>query len=184
MSFEVEMKFRIENTDGFLNVCTAHGMIFGPPVEERDVFYQHPSRDFAVTDEGLRIRHRAGEYFITYKGPKIDSLTKTRQEIELPLHCDEENYTKWENLLLSLGFIHAGIVTKIRRTAHFDFRNRSFEITLDTLPVQGSFAELETIAEEASLDAAKTSLWELAATLHLEENIRISYLEMVLGSKM
>lgn len=84
--YEVEVKFRILDLTGFLfrleRDCFAH---FDPPVIETDLFFQHPVRDFAKTDECLRIRSRQGELMITYKGAKVDLLTKTREEIELPL---------------------------------------------------------------------------------------------------
>ena len=44
-----------------------------------------PCRDFAQTDEALRIRTVGDTSFVTYKGPKLDATTKTRRELELPL---------------------------------------------------------------------------------------------------
>ena len=39
--------------------------------EERDLYFNHPLRDFGETDEALRLRLVSGRCLITYKGPKI-----------------------------------------------------------------------------------------------------------------
>ena len=183
MLYEVEMKFQVGDVSSFLHLLAKFDVRLGDSVEEQDFFYQHPSRDFAKTDEGLRIRHRNGEYRITYKGPKIDSLTKTRQEIELPLHCSAETAREWDALLLALGFRQAGIVRKSRRSAKWHHGNRDFSITLDHLESLGDFVEIETTAADSDLDCARESLLQLAKMLDLSENIRTSYLEMVLERK-
>lgn len=85
--FEVEMKFRVQNIVEFITILAQkYSAHFDPEVIETDLFFQHPVRDFAKTDECLRLRCRHNELMITYKGAKIDSLTKTREEIELPLY--------------------------------------------------------------------------------------------------
>ena len=69
-----------------------------------DSYFAHPARDFAVTDEALRIRQANGDCYITYKGPKIDATTKTRREIELPLPSGPRTCEQFTELLESLGF--------------------------------------------------------------------------------
>ena len=54
----------------------------GEPAEQVDTYFSHPARDFAATDEALRIRSIDQENFVTYKGPKLDATTKTRREID------------------------------------------------------------------------------------------------------
>ena len=53
---------------------------------QEDIYFNSPIVDFAKTDEALRIRttKQSDEkhIFITYKGAKIDSESKTREEIE------------------------------------------------------------------------------------------------------
>ena len=87
--FEVEQKFRV---DGFAEIEThlaRLGAEIENPIEQVDTYFAHPQRDFAATDEALRIRQVGDENFVTYKGPKIDSQTKTRREIELPFASGE-----------------------------------------------------------------------------------------------
>ena len=56
----------------------------GPPVEHEDTYLNHPSRDFAATNEGSGSAGWATSNAITYKGPKRAGPTKTREEIEVP----------------------------------------------------------------------------------------------------
>ena len=73
-----------------------------------DRYFAHPSRDFARTDEALRLR-RIGEFnFITYKGPKLDATTKTRREIEIGLADGQQAATDAAELLAAIGFHHGG----------------------------------------------------------------------------
>ena len=177
--YEVEMKFRIASPSDFERKLESISVVLGSPVEEYDQFYQHPSRDFLQTDEGLRIRRRVctdgiEECFLTYKGPKIDSLTKTRKEIEIRL----ETVEPWHEILIVLGFRPAAVVAKTRRRGRLTEDGRNFDVLLDVLP-NGTFAELETTAEEADLEAARQAVLDLAAKIRLGESIRTSYLEML-----
>ncbi len=191
MSYEVEAKFRIVDLAALERRIISLGGTFGEPIEENDRFYQHPARDFAATDEGLRIRLRGTgpdrECRITYKGPKIDRKTKTRREIEIPLQA--ERFEEWDRLLQALGFRPAGTVWKRRKICSLSFEGRDFEITIDELPVladensSGLFSEIETSAESETLESARESLLKFAATLPLGENIRQGYLEMILDRR-
>ena len=178
--YEVEMKFRITSPSDFERKLESVGVVLGVPVEEIDQFYRHPARDFAKTDEGLRIRRRVfadgtEERFLTYKGPKIDPLTKMRKEIEIRLEVDQP----WHDVLTALGFQPVAVVTKSRRRGTLTEDGRSFDVVLDVLPELGTFTEIETIAEEADAGAARQALLDLAGTLNLDESIRTGYLEML-----
>jgi adenylate cyclase, class 2 len=59
--------------------------------------------------------------------------------------------------------------------------NRSFKILFDDVRHAGLFAEIETIAGQAELDAARQALTALAAELGLSNSERRSYLEIVLS---
>lgn len=90
--FEVEMKFRVQSVKDFMKILEQKYFArFDPEVIETDHFFQHPVRDFAKTDECLRLRRRQNELMITYKGAKIDTLTKMREEIELPLYSERDS---------------------------------------------------------------------------------------------
>ncbi|MBN2014614.1 MAG: class IV adenylate cyclase [Candidatus Altiarchaeota archaeon] len=42
-------------------------------------------RDLRKSDEALRVRTANGRYVLTYKGPKVDLETKTREEVNSPV---------------------------------------------------------------------------------------------------
>src|SRR4029079_17138635 len=88
VQFEVEQKHRVDDTGALTDRLAALGVAIGPPAVQVDQYFAHPCRDFASTDEALRIRTTGGASFVTYKGPKVDKTTKTRREIELPLDRD------------------------------------------------------------------------------------------------
>ncbi|MDO4550746.1 MAG: class IV adenylate cyclase [Planctomycetia bacterium] len=98
--YEVEQKYRLGDPEAFLAKISENNVKWELEIHETDMYFQHPVRDFAQTDEALRLRQRKifscktlqekenspeEEYFVTYKGPKLKGKTKTRQEIELPL---------------------------------------------------------------------------------------------------
>ena len=199
MPFEVEQKFQFESEKEFLDFSRfsvailqdQRGGVELGVVEETDVYYNHPSRDFVQTDEALRIRHRViqgkSQLRITYKGPKLDVLTKTRKELELPLAVQSEQdcselKCKWDVLLQALGFNPVGSVYKIRRKIQFVWDGVPVELSLDRLPaINGYFAEVELIAQtESDLDAARAKLFQIADSLKLVKIVKKSYLNLVL----
>ena len=184
-TFEVEIKFRAHDiTKLEQQLQPFGGTKFGEQVTEFDSFFQHPCRDFVQTDECLRLRNRVlpdgtSKHSLTYKGPKIDALTKTRQEIELPVTEPEH----WESLLLALGFHKKASVHKFRRRQKLVVNNRHIGIVLDTLPAlpeaSRTFIELETLATEDELEECRTQILGIAEQLGLNEPIRDSYLQLV-----
>jgi len=179
--YEVEQKFRLtDDPAAFEAKLAALGVSFGPATEQSDQYFAHPARDFAQTDEALRIR-TVGEWnCVTYKGPKIDATTKTRRELELPIEPGAGGAARFADLLLSLGFSSVATVRKQRRTAHMTRGDRTAEVVLDHIDRLGWFAEIELSADEAGLDDARQALFELGQTLGLTEIERRSYLEMLL----
>lgn len=91
--FEIEMKFPLRDPGAFLRAAEERGVAWTRKVAEVDTYFQHPCRDFALTDEALRLRRHlvttaescVFECLATYKGPKLPGPTKTRRELEFPL---------------------------------------------------------------------------------------------------
>ena len=82
MPIEVEQKFPVADRAALDRQLAALGFVPRDAELQVDQYFAHPARDFARTDEALRIR-RVGQFnYITYKGPKLDATTKTRREIE------------------------------------------------------------------------------------------------------
>jgi adenylate cyclase class 2 len=183
MLYEVENKFPVEDLESMARRLVAHGARFDEAIEQVDHYFAHPARDFAQTDEALRIR-RVGECnLVTYKGPKIDQATKTRYELELPLATGGELARQYVQLLRALGFRSVAEVRKRRRCGRFTWRQWPVEATLDEVEGVGRFVELEIRTDADTLREAQTSLIALAAELGLTNVERRSYLEMLLASR-
>ncbi len=138
---------------------------------QRDIYYDHPCKDYAESDEAVRVRYENDEVFITYKGPKIDRTTKTREEIEFQVP-DGENA---ESFLERLGFIKKIEVVKERRLYHYE----GMEICLDDVKGLGKFIEIEKQGEP---DVERPKVLELAKEMGLKELITLSYMEMLMES--
>jgi adenylate cyclase class 2 len=178
--FEVEQKFPMGQPAAMEAALRHLGAKFSTAVVQIDRYFAHPARDFARTDEALRIRQVGERNLITYKGAKLDSTTKTRREIELPLAEGAASAEQWASLLIALGFAPAGVVRKTRRAAGLEFGGWHFDIALDEVDELGNFIELELAGDEGNLDAARDALAQLAARLGLAQNERRSYLELLL----
>jgi adenylate cyclase class 2 len=181
MKYEVEQKFPVDDLADVQSRLIELGAAISPPQEEWDLYFVHPVRDFARTDEALRIRRKKDFYAITYKGPKIDQTTKTRREIELPLGDTAEVALQWVELLKALGFSPLAEVRKSRRKAWVKWDNRQVEVSLDRVEQLGAFVELELVVEPAELEAAKAVVASLAERLGLRNSERRSYLELLLA---
>ncbi len=179
-SYEVEQKFPVEDLAGVAERMGALGATVGEPQVEVDLYFAHPARDFAETDEALRIRRKGQKHFITYKGPKIDRTTKTRREIDLPLPAEAGTFDAWRGILEALGFSPVAEVRKSRRKAHIAWQDRNVECSLDEVDRLGTFVELELIADAEQLDTARACIGSLAEELGLSGSERRSYLELLL----
>jgi len=182
MRFEVEQKHRVADVAALEALLGERGAKPGAAVEQVDQYYAHPARDFAKTDEALRIRTVAERSFVTYKGPKVDATTKTRRELELPLDASDGDGQKFATLLEALGFTPVAMVRKQRRTFHLQYQGHDVEGALDEVAGVGTFVELELQADDETVDTAKQAVSSLAAELNLGESERRSYLEMLLMS--
>lgn len=181
MHFEVEQKFPVEGLAPLEAALAPLGAAFHGECQQADHYFNHPQRDFAVTDEALRIRSVGEENFVTYKGPKIDAATKTRRELELPLEPGMAAAQQFGELLEALGFRPVACVRKTRRKYQLDWQGRPFEVALDDVAGLGQFVELETQTAAAEVPAAQSGLQALAAQLGLARAERRSYLELLLA---
>lgn len=179
MPLEVEQKFRVADHAPIEVRLAQLGASPQDDIEQCDTYYAHPSRDFARTDEALRIRRAGSSSYLTYKGPKLDVTTKTRWEIELPIQSAD----RLAELLESLGFVPVAQVFKLRRIMKVERASFSVEVALDKIKRLGNFVELEVAAEIAELDAARAEIAQFAAELGLTESERRSYLELLLAAQ-
>jgi len=150
--------------------------------EQSDVYLAHPSRDFASTDESLRVRSErvlppngngTWHTMVTYKGPKVSLLTKARYERELPFGQGTSPEDALD-LFMRLGFTQALTVVKERRMLELD----GIEVSLDMVSGLGAFMELELVSDD--LKEAEGRVLALLSRLGQEGTERRSYLELLL----
>ena len=192
--YEVELKFPVPDTRAIEQRLVALAARVHEPIEQVDRYFAHPCRDFARTDEALRLRRTGDDVAITWKGPRIDAATKTRREIELPLsdalpqrgdtfHPAEFSVERWTELLEALGFRPVATVAKRRRPARVFWQGADVEVVLDCVTGLGDFVELELQAAEADVPRARACLESLAREIGCGAAERRSYLELLLESQ-
>jgi len=135
-----------------------------------DVYYSHPSRDFGRTDEGLRLRVENDLTVVTYKGPKLDPRSKTREELEISVG-NAETFAK---ILERLGFKPVMRISKQRRI----YGLRGVSVCLDRVRGLGDFVEFEFEGED--LEEGRTRILALMEELGVRGNERRSYLELTI----
>jgi adenylate cyclase class 2 len=177
---EVEVKFAVTDFGPIEAALAAHGVIIAPPRRDTDHYFNAPDRDFAVTDEAVRVRTIGEKNFVTYKGPKIDRETKTRLEIEVPLADGEEVAADFCRLLTHLRYRPVAVVRKTRRVAEFTRDGFDMQVTFDEVDGVGRYAELEVVAPEDRADGAKAAVLAAAVEFELTHSERRSYLQLLL----
>jgi adenylate cyclase class 2 len=179
MQLEVEQKYPVANHDEVQAKLLELGCQLHAPLRQVDLYFAHPARDFAQTDEALRLRRTNDDARITYKGPKLDAMTKTRREIELPL-AGENAYERHRELLTVLGFREVREVRKLRTPGELPWEGTKIEVALDDVDELGTFIELERLAGPDELEHAKQRIAALAARLGLQNPERRGYLDLLL----
>lgn len=192
--YEVEVKVRADH-EAVDERLAAVGAGTGRRVAQLDTYFDAPHRDFAETDEAVRVRREApvegvgqdlesvvmaairGERAgaVTYKGPLIESASKTREEFETGV----DDVDEMASILDRLGFVPVGSVRKVRRV----YEVRGYLVTLDEVVGLGSFVEVEAEASESEIDRVREGGRDLLEELGLDpdDQIRTSYLGMLMG---
>lgn len=178
--YEVELKFRVDH-DRFRDRLIALGAEPTGQRTQTDTYYDAPHREFAETDEALRIRRESTQSEtvekLTYKGPLVEAESKTRIEHETRVADGAE----LDRALAGLGFSPAATVEKHREF----YALEGYTITLDAVSGLGEFLEIEAAADEESISTVRDGAIDLLAELGLDpdDQIRTSYLGLLLASK-
>ncbi len=161
-------------------------------VTQTDVYYDAPHREFAETDEALRLRRERGsedgdgnadgradestETRLTYKGPLVERASKTREERETAVADPKA----MRGILDGLGFEPAATVEKERERFLLD----GYTVTLDSVVGLGEFLEVEAEAAESEIETVREGALDVLRDLRLdpEERIRTSYLGLLLAA--
>jgi adenylate cyclase, class 2 len=183
MSYEVEVKYRLVDHDKLKRRLVERGAQEQAALLQEDTYLSHPARDFAVTNEALRLRKTGEENRITYKGPRRRGPTKTREEIEINLANGHDAFGQALRLFQNLGFRPVATIRKRRMPFHLTESQHDLEVTLDQAESLGDFAEIETIADdESDVPRAQAAVLAVAEQLGLTEVEPRSYLRMVIDA--
>ncbi len=172
---EIEVKARVDDARKMEKAILAIGATPIGIQDQADTYYNAPHRDFEKTDEALRIRMQDGKSFLTYKGSKMDKVSKTRKEFNVEIDYADS----MKHILTSLGFFAVATVTKKRK----NYRLGDFLISIDEVQNLGNFMEIELQAEDSRKYQEKVeSIFNFIEKLGItkESTIRQSYLEMLL----
>ena len=186
--YEVELKCRADH-DALREKLAELGAEHVDNRTQTDTYYDAPHRDFAETDEALRIRHeqsvdREGQPAnseavtkITYKGPLVESESKTREEHETVVDSE----SALEGVLSGLGFEPAATVEKDREF----YTLEGYTVTLDNVRGLGEFVEIEREATESEVETVRDGAVDVLSALGLDpsEQIRTSYLGLLLAAE-
>ncbi|MFO8018653.1 MAG: class IV adenylate cyclase [Promethearchaeia archaeon] len=190
---EVEIKVRITEPEKIRQKFEQLEGKYMLSLEHEDTYYNMPERlrDFRKTDEALRIRKstefqkedkQKGEitnFYLTYKGKKLDKVSKTREELETKV----KDGKKLKQILDLLTFREIFTVKKERELYKIPFDGKQIEALIDYLPIlQEHFIEVEIRAkDEGQIKSAREILFRFLKKIGItkEESIRKSYLELI-----
>ncbi len=188
-SYEVEVKVAIKSPAATEQALLGLGAMKTNSETEVDEYFNHPCRSFEDTDEALRIRKRettglaatpahqqADIVEMTYKGPKLDTSTKTRYEMSVGL----SDAVSAQSILERLGFTSVATVKKERTF----YSVSDMVVSLDIVEDLGSYLEAEQIVgTKGEIPRAREGIFQFLGKLglHREDSIRESYLELYLN---
>ena len=174
-------------------------------VRQIDTYYDAPHRDFAETDEALRLRRETRDpgsgsdsapldtadsappdttegdasapetTKLTYKGPLIDAESKTREEHETAVADGDSAAAIFDGL----GVEPVAVVEKHRVFFEID----GYTVTLDRVEGLGEFVEVEIEASESTdVESLRRGAFDVLRRLGLDPNeqVRTSYLGLLL----
>lgn len=176
--YEVEVKVKVSDLRLIQTRLEGLGANLLRKGRERDVYYSSPWRDFARTQEVLRVREEdygVKRYVLTYKGPRSGKEVRAREEIEAQVEEPE----KVQEILARLGFQRLREVRKSRTI--YGLRNLS--ISLDDVHELGTFIEVEGKVEAPELrPKAEADIRSLLTSLEISftEVEPRTYLELLL----
>jgi adenylate cyclase, class 2 len=150
---EAELKARVADPEG-LKARLGH-LAAGEPSTYHDTYYDHPGRDLTAGDRELRVRvvdtggvRRA---VLTYKEPAADAASESKPEHETKI----ADAGVADLILRAVGLEHLVSFEKRCINYRFTAKGRDMLATVVTVPeIDGTFVELETLADKADLDAA------------------------------
>ena len=182
--FEIEVKVPLKNVEE----TTAHlqkiGFCMRQRIREEDHYYDNALSQIKTNGEALRVRHITdlesgeSESVITFKGKKMDTVSKSRKELETGVSDGKLA----EQIFEAIGFCKVSpSEIKVRQELTWE----DMTACIDRIDGLGAFLELEiVIADEGEKDAALAKISQILEKLgySLSDTIRNSYLALLQGT--
>lgn len=176
---EAEIKLPITDREELEHRLEQNGFQKGRSVREEDLYFNSLQHDFRSRDEALRLRRvicsGKEEVLLTFKSPKLDRVSMTREELETPVGDLET----MRAVLHALGYDLEYPVYKTRQY----YKKESLTACVDQVELLGTFLELEILLpDETGHEAALLALENVLAALGhtMQETTRTSYLSMLM----
>jgi adenylate cyclase class 2 len=187
---EVELKLPISDRSNIETQLATHGATEIKSQTQFDLYLDRPFSSFSQTDEALRVRKRmpietdiedqsiTGPVEITYKGPKLDKLSKTR--LEYTIQFDDAQ------AILQL-FEHLGFkprLTVIKKRVYYKLGDNV--ISIDDVKNLGLFVEIEqVVVSESDIESTREQLFDVSRSLGLDPSTSLiaSYLELLISKE-
>ncbi|MFY1634005.1 class IV adenylate cyclase [Solwaraspora sp. WMMB335] len=156
---EVEVKYRVQDTEALLAALAACGIELGAPVVQDDQAYAPEDWSYGDSKLGVpfvRLRTVDGRHTFTLKRPAENALSCDEYEAEV---TDRQ---QMHNAILAMGFRATMRIAKVRRVA----RMPGGELCVDEVAELGTFLELERmVAEGVPGEAVQAELAAFVASL-------------------
>ncbi len=191
--FEIEIKLKIRNKEELKSkLLKDFKGIHKINLVNYDLYYNKPvgTGDFSHTDEALRVRSTTeidiktrkilkNTNDITYKGPKLDNIIKSRVEHV----CKISDSDIMDLILQALGYRKVISILKQREVIHIEFQEKKIECLIDKIEnLEGWYFEAEVMVENHNeLNAIKELLLEFITAIGYEKSDIIvdSYLDLI-----
>ena len=182
--FEIEVKVPLKDAIDTTRQLENIGFHKSQKIREEDHYYDNAASQIKNNGEALRVRHitdlenGVSESVITFKGKKMDTVSKSRKELETGVSDGQLA----EQIFAAIGFHKVSpSVIKVRQELMHD----DMTACIDQIDGLGSFLELEIVVtgEEEKDDAlAKISAVLEKLGYSLSDTIRNSYLALLQGT--
>ncbi|MFB6269418.1 MAG: class IV adenylate cyclase [Halobacterium sp.] len=206
--YEVEVKVSADHA-AVRSALAAAGAARVGTLAQADTYFDAPHRDFAETDEALRVRRVAtasadfdrdsvdadslsaaidavldGEYRASAESRVTykGPLVEAASKTREEFETGVESGAEMRTILDRVGFAPAATVRKLREK----HRLGDFTVLLDAVEDVGEYVEVETEVEsEDAVEAAREDAYELLERLGLDpsDQVRTSYLGLKLGGE-
>jgi adenylate cyclase class 2 len=167
MHIEIEAKLKVDSLPEIARKLKAAGAEFLHQLLQTDMYFDDRKAGLRKSDSALRLRRqfigRKEQVVITFKGPRQKGRFKQRREIQFEV-ADADSA---EMLLVSLGYKKSLVFQKKRCLWWLN----GCEVALDTLPLLGSFVEIEG-PNEKKIAAVQKKL-RLADLPHISESYAV-----------